>query len=205
MDIKHQAYELFMQGMSYGKIGRKLEIGKTTAFDYVKEMERRLSGNQLSTSRVRSNRKDKKQLWEKIDPIIESNGLMKVEQAPPLYNLLDTIGNSDETVALFAIGNENIPIAPSTPFQFTVPLLNVTPQSKKEVAEFMQKYRNKSRDESIAILADSLKTMTRKEGIIAASVIGVSALFIKLLSAKKVNKDNPESKAEETELVAPDK
>jgi hypothetical protein len=39
MDIKHKAYELFQQGTSYKEIALKLNIGKTTAYDYVKEVK----------------------------------------------------------------------------------------------------------------------------------------------------------------------
>lgn len=39
MDIKIKAFELFQLGMSYKEIANRLNIGKTTAYDYVKEMK----------------------------------------------------------------------------------------------------------------------------------------------------------------------
>jgi hypothetical protein len=38
MNIKQQAYNLFKEGKSYKEIALELSIGKTTAYDYVKEM-----------------------------------------------------------------------------------------------------------------------------------------------------------------------
>jgi len=38
MDKKYKAYELWGKGHSYGEIAKKLGIGRTTAFDYVKEV-----------------------------------------------------------------------------------------------------------------------------------------------------------------------
>jgi len=37
-NIKQQAYQLHLSGLSYKKVGRKLNISKTTAFEYIKEM-----------------------------------------------------------------------------------------------------------------------------------------------------------------------
>jgi hypothetical protein len=39
MDIKIKAFELFQLGVSYKEIANRLNIGKTTAYDYVKEMK----------------------------------------------------------------------------------------------------------------------------------------------------------------------
>mgnify|MGYP000944282704 CR=1 FL=1 len=39
MDTKEKAYQLSIEGLSFGQIGVKLGIGKTTAYNYVKEVE----------------------------------------------------------------------------------------------------------------------------------------------------------------------
>lgn len=44
-NIRQQAYQLFISGMSYGNISRKLGIGKTTAYDYVRDVKISLNGN----------------------------------------------------------------------------------------------------------------------------------------------------------------
>lgn len=39
MKTKEQAFQLYQNGLSYNQIGKKLSIGKTTAYDYVKEIK----------------------------------------------------------------------------------------------------------------------------------------------------------------------
>lgn len=46
MNIKIKAFELYSSGWSYGQIAKELGIGKTTAYDYVKEV--RISGKKVS-------------------------------------------------------------------------------------------------------------------------------------------------------------
>jgi hypothetical protein len=46
MNIKIKAYKLKESGMSYGQIAKQLEIGRTTAYDYIKEVRMNLNGNQ---------------------------------------------------------------------------------------------------------------------------------------------------------------
>lgn len=38
MDKKYKAHDLWNKGYSYGQIAKKLGIGRTTAFDYVKQV-----------------------------------------------------------------------------------------------------------------------------------------------------------------------
>lgn len=43
MNIKNKAYQLKKSGMSYGQIAKELGIGRTTAYDYIKEIKMGLS------------------------------------------------------------------------------------------------------------------------------------------------------------------
>ncbi len=46
MNIKIKAYQLKESGLSYGQVAKQLEIGRTTAYDYIKEIRMSLKGNQ---------------------------------------------------------------------------------------------------------------------------------------------------------------
>lgn len=48
MNIKIKAFELYNSGKSYGEIAKQLGIGKTTAYDYIKEVRIR-SNNQAQS------------------------------------------------------------------------------------------------------------------------------------------------------------
>jgi len=54
MDIKKIAYELHQSGLSYKSIAKELNIGKTTAYDYVKEMKLKTKDEVNSPSDTRS-------------------------------------------------------------------------------------------------------------------------------------------------------
>jgi hypothetical protein len=46
MNIKNKAYQLKQSGLSYGQIAKQLEIGRTTAYDYIKEVRMSIEGIQ---------------------------------------------------------------------------------------------------------------------------------------------------------------
>lgn len=46
MNIKIKAYQIKESGLSYGQVAKQLEIGRTTAYDYIKEIRMSLKGNQ---------------------------------------------------------------------------------------------------------------------------------------------------------------
>ncbi|HEY1047793.1 MAG TPA: hypothetical protein VGF79_15240 [Bacteroidia bacterium] len=48
MNIKIKAYQLKESGLSYGQVAKQLEIGRTTAYDYIKEIRMSQEGNQRS-------------------------------------------------------------------------------------------------------------------------------------------------------------
>lgn len=50
MNIKIKAFELYNSGKSYGEIAKQLGIGKTTAYDYIKEV--RIRGNNQAQSPI---------------------------------------------------------------------------------------------------------------------------------------------------------
>lgn len=52
MNIKIKAFELYSSGWSYGQIAKELGIGKTTAYDYVKEV--RISGKKVSQKPIQT-------------------------------------------------------------------------------------------------------------------------------------------------------
>lgn len=48
MNIKIKAYQLKESGLNYGQIAKQLEIGRTTAYDYIKEVRMSQEGNKRS-------------------------------------------------------------------------------------------------------------------------------------------------------------
>ncbi len=54
MNIKLKAYQLKQSGLSYGQIAKQLEIGRTTAYDYIKEIRMNLNGNQNKLEQINS-------------------------------------------------------------------------------------------------------------------------------------------------------
>lgn len=54
MNIKLKAYELKQSGLSYGQIAKQLEIGRTTAYDYIKEVRMGLGETNISTNAINS-------------------------------------------------------------------------------------------------------------------------------------------------------
>jgi len=100
MDIKLKALELFKEGNSYKKIALALGIGKTTAYDYVKEMSNKpvpSSGNNVRNgSELGSNDLPERKV-ERSEPKVKSQS---IKSAKPSIIGASNVPNASKIVAI---------------------------------------------------------------------------------------------------------
>jgi hypothetical protein len=100
MDIKLKALELFKEGNSYKKIALALGIGKTTAYDYVKEMSNKpvsTSGNNVRNGSELGSNDFSERKAERSEPKVKSES---IKSAKPSIIEASNVPNASKIVAI---------------------------------------------------------------------------------------------------------
>lgn len=82
MNIKLKAYQLKQSGLSYGQIAKQLEIGRTTAYDYVKEVRMNPSGSQNKMEQINSSEPSSEKGFKLKFPSRNTEEITKEELIP---------------------------------------------------------------------------------------------------------------------------